>query len=148
MQHYGGILEDIMKWSEVAWQNEPSNKRVKMIEALLRATEAAGRANPHMHSHVVDKYFWDLPAELRATLKDYMEHGVKTHIPQAKRTEPTKPSKTALDNDQSVWKHLRRFTANGWVRAFPASCLAIWMQCGLLMHSTHFVESNGDKKER
>ena len=77
-----------------------------------------------------------------------MEQGVKTHIPQPLTTEPARPSRTALNNKESVWKHLRRFTANGWVRAFPESCSAIWMEYGLLMHSTHFVEQTGDKKER
>ena len=101
-----------------------------------------------MHSHVLDKYFWDLPEELKNTLRLYMEQGVKTHIPQPQTTEPAKPSKTALNNREAVWKHLRRFTANGWVRAFPESCTDIWMEYGLLMHSTHFVEENGDKKER
>ena len=34
MENYGHIIEDIVKWSEVAWSHEPTHKRVKMIETL------------------------------------------------------------------------------------------------------------------
>ena len=77
-----------------------------------------------------------------------MQFGVRTVIPTPEKTTQAKESKTPRDNREIVWKHLRKFVANGWLRAFPPSSAWILSQWRLRVSSIHFVDKTKYNKER
>ena len=148
LNEHGEIMQETVRWAEVAWADEDPGSRVKMLEKLYRAMKQHGRAHPNVYAENVEAHFSDLPSELKETLEDTMRYGVHTGIPTPEQTTHSRSSMTARHNSAAVWKHLRKFVANGWLRAYPPSVawgLAHWK---LRMSSTHFVESSAYKKER
>lgn len=122
--------------------------RIKLLEEMYRSLKQNGKAHPNMNHGVVESQFSELPDALRETLSDTMQFGVRTGIPTPEHTTQAKESKTARENRETVWKHLRKFVANGWLRAFPPSASGILNQWQLRVSSTHFVEKTQYNKER
>ena len=77
-----------------------------------------------------------------------MQFGVRTGIPTPEKPTQAKESKTVRYNRETVWNHLRKFVANGWLRAFPPSSAWILSQWRLRVSSTHFVDKTKYTKER
>ena len=117
----GEIVGEQVRWAQVAWSEEPPMDRVKMLEEMFRTLRQNGKAHPNINHGVVESQFSELPTALKETLSNTMQFGVRTGIPTPEKTTQAKESKTARDNRETVWKHLRKFVANGWLRAFPPS---------------------------
>ena len=118
------------------------------MEEMFRTLRQNGKAHPNMNHGVVESQFSELPAALKETLSNTMQFGVRTGIPTPEKTTQTKESKTTRDNRETVWKHLRKCVANGWLRAFPPSSAWILSQWRLRVSSTHFVDKTKYNKAR
>ena len=68
-------------------------------------------------------------------------------VTQEENTLPKPASKTAQMNSPKVWKELRKFTRNGFIRAIPPNCQDIVMPYRLKYGKLHYVPSTKWKEQ-
>ena len=96
---------------------------MEKLETVFKALESPGRAGPNMNPCVLSEEFkpW-VDSELYSKLVEYVTFGVNTRTPKPTATTTAKASKAARDNTQSVWRHLRTFSAQGWIHVLSPAC--------------------------
>ena len=143
---HGEIMQEVVRWAEAAFSDRPPSTRITLVEQIFRQLESGGHLGPHLLASNVEDFFSDLPEDHMKDLFDLMTEGVDVGIARDRMTQHASPSKTALNNRDKVLKQLRKFMANGYVRAFPPSVWKHLKNWNLLMSPLHFVPSTEHKK--
>ena len=147
MDEYGLIMEEIVKWTQLAFSDVPAIDRIESLEEVIREFQHMGSPAAHLDASVIPEFFSDLPEQLRETLFEYMSVGVDTGLDRRTKKTTSPPSKTAVENSDAVWKHLRTFAQNSFIRAFPPTVRHIiepaW---GCDLSQSHYVLGTKWKK--
>ena len=146
LNQHGLLMEEVVKWTEVAFSDQPADKRICLLEELIREIEHMGHLAPHLQASNVNDFFADLPQDLKTELMQMMTEGVHVGVERSRLTQHASPSRTAIENSDKVWTQLTKFAALGYVRVFPPSVWKILKRWKLIISPVHFVPSTKYKK--
>ena len=126
---HGLIMEEMVKWTSVAFSDVPAHDRITRLEETIREFAHMGQAGCHLQATVVQEFVFDLSEDLKHTLFDSMSQGVHTGVTRPQVTGAAKATRTATDNAAAVKKQLRKFMACSFVQPIPPNCRS---QCNIV----------------
>ena len=100
----GLIMEEMAKWTSVAFGDVPAHNRITRLEETIREFAHMGQSGSHLQATVVQEFFSDLSEDLRHTLFDSMSQGVHTGVTRPEMMGAAKATRTATDNAAAVKK--------------------------------------------
>ena len=132
-------MESALSWMGLAYPKLPDRSKIGKLEEVFRSIEHMGKPVEHMDHPAVDLHMSELPADLKNSLRDTMQFGVKTGIPRPEETNEAKATSTAEEYADEVSKEMRKAAVHGWTRVFPPIMRQKLKSWGLLISVIHSV---------